>query len=83
MKKCRPKLQRELTSLCNYDKWKTDTPDNHLKRVTSCEQCNEDLYEGDFVLKVEDGFLHADCFDEYAEERLVERVIPEFKKEDL
>lgn len=49
-----------------YDKWKTDTPDNYLKTFCYCEVCGGEIYVGDEYLEVEGNNIHEDCFDEYA-----------------
>jgi hypothetical protein len=57
--------------LNNYDNWKLDTPDNHLKPVAHCCHCWNELYEGEDAFRVEDGLLHEDCFEEYARDVLI------------
>lgn len=52
----------------NYDKWKLDTPDNHLhkQKHTDCEYCMNDITEGDECFKSDIGiFCDGDCFLEY------------------
>jgi len=53
-----------------YDKWKLDTPDNHLKTFCYCKVCDGEIYEGEEYLKVEGDNIHEDCFDEYAKNML-------------
>jgi hypothetical protein len=55
----------------NYDDWKLDTPDNHLKVKGICCHCDQELYGGEEAFRVEDGLLHEDCFEEYAKEVLI------------
>lgn len=53
-----------------YDRWKLDTPDNHLKIFCHCKHCGGEIYVGDEYLEVEGNNIHEDCFDEYARNAL-------------
>ncbi|MEH7116953.1 hypothetical protein V7128_05930 [Neobacillus vireti] len=48
----------------NYDTWKLDTPDNHLKFRAYCQFCSLEVWMGEPY--VEDGFdtFHEECWEE-------------------
>lgn len=68
--------------LRRYDEWKLDTPDNHLKPITYCVHCEQEIYSGEYVYKVEDGHVHEDCFSDYSREVLIEAEI-HISEEDI
>lgn len=53
-----------------YDNWKLDTPDNHLKLFCHCEVCGKEIYIGEEYLEIGNDNIHEDCFDEYAKDTL-------------
>ncbi|MEC0276917.1 hypothetical protein [Peribacillus frigoritolerans] len=51
----------------NYDDWKLDTPDNHVKQIYTCEQCVGAINLGDSFISTKDHYVvHDDCFDDFA-----------------
>ncbi len=49
---------------------------------TECELCWGEIQEGDIAVEVEEGFLHDDCFNEYARNVYILRTIDPVTKED-
>jgi hypothetical protein len=52
----------------NYDDWKLDTPDNHLKPSgKECEECGYEIHIGEEYKQTNRGSFHYDCFDDFIE----------------
>lgn len=61
----------------NYDKWKLDTPDNHLKTFCNCDYCGQDIYIGEEYIEFNNGdrvHIESNCFEEYINEELNPKV---------
>lgn len=50
----------------HYDDYKTDTPDNALRRFCRCASCDEDISYGEYcILVLDEAYVHEDCLMDY------------------
>lgn len=50
----------------NYDSWKLSSGQEDEKVFDKCEQCGNEIYEGEEYLIAEDHNVHHECFEDFA-----------------
>lgn len=57
-----------------YDRWRLASPPEP-PLVGYCLECGSDVYKGQECYKLPDGYVHLDCFKEYAEAVLDAEIV--------
>lgn len=50
-----------------YDDWKLSSGQDDEVVVCICEHCDNEIYEGEEIYETNEGTVHEECFEEFAE----------------
>lgn len=61
-----------IREIKGYDDWKLDSGFDDEFIFGECDQCGREFYQGDEIMYLKGlDMVHQDCFEEYAEDKLV------------